>query len=1373
MFNPYNMQTSFPSENTASSSSSSSWRKGADPSQRSHETADSITYLDIPKPVSSIMADNRRLNGTPMDAKYTRDEVKAAVRTRRENRKNEERLNQQRKEILAKMQAGNGLTRYFFSVFPDGAPIPGITALEDCVLGIRHSKGRKLDTEITEAEVSRALELFADQVKWHNASLTPVGTVSEECVKGSTADTLTMRLETQRLRRKLSETTEQSEGLALLARIDKLVGQRVRATVEKQNAALYPEASGSGIPKRAAKWPESRFQHPKARGGHTKSTTQERIEAWAASERANERADARIKRQNEKTAKQLEWELGQEHAATLRKVFTPTDEELKGLKRSLKPENGGLAKPKENRGDGMKKIIEHLKAGSDSWSTDGNDCSEEQRTAQPLFYSPTKEILDTFKKAWGMPLIKSMFSETSPQETDVKGKGKAVDRSEAGDEAAKRERNLQAFEARQRQMEEDLVVDNGDSEHFLSDVLHDPHWTGRSNPDSFLRGRPQRSNETMSAVLGRASDLSEHEKQWERKEYWADSAAQMEVQLQRVKRQREEKPESETVASASKKTKTEAEADSNERVRKNFRAGFEKWKSENVKQATLAEAYQHLFKGKDGNPEVDQTSTPDDKAAGKQKVDVPYVANPPMTYAPRRQVFPTSNARSEDPEKGDAVSCNFWASPEKQLLNAEARDTSQEDLGSSVVGGLLEELPSIRTAKQSAAAWMHQGPTPPAETSDGRSQSTKEAFHEMMKRIKRGEEAQLQQAQTAAKALKDHAQGKIRSRGNLFGFHHPPPQNPYDTSSFGEAAHTPAGPSFRPGKQNETEKAPGQEKKESRGNGAEMPSGDRPIWATASAYPQPSQRHYLTPKQPSLYVDTLRGQYAPIIAASYGSYNVAPPATVSTPFPQPENRNEAKKTPGQEKNGHISHSYNQRPPLDLKHPYPYRPNYTSPYAPNWTGPSTPYYANWMNYASPSTLNYAAVPAFYSATPPTRPSYPTPYTPNHPLRHTACYDVPPAPVRTETTRAMAQPPRPAPKPPVDFELAYNTLAAKFQNLHISTAATVRALNEDLKRASTSVDRMIQKMAEKEAASSEAPQTSSATRPLYPDVGVPIPEEAADSVAEVDDEVGLYTEGNEPMSYCGPYVEDDEDSINHYNQDDPPTLMDSEEEESSDEDDEDDEDESSDEDDSSDEDESSDEEESSEEEDEDDDESSDEEDEDDDESSEGDQDESLNENEPSCEEESSCEDEPSYEEEPSHEDETVMENEPVMEPEQDETEEDEPEQEQCPCPECQCANASWSHIGGYDDEACDGEDMVCDCAESDDTLLDSCYCATCELLRESGAEVPEEVAVSVASSETEGEAAEVEIGDEDYCILDDEDRDAEQDDEYEWVGEDEFA
>ncbi|KAJ0338587.1 hypothetical protein KNSL1_012375 [Colletotrichum chrysophilum] len=1360
MFYPHNIHTSFPTKNTAqpqSSSSSSSWRKD-------NETEDSITYLDIPKPVSSIMADNRRLNGTPMDAKYTRDEVKAAVRTRRENRKNEERLNQQRKGILAKMQSDNGLTRYFFSVFPDGAPIPGITALEDCVLGIRHSEGRKLDTEITEAEVSRALELFADQVKWHNASLTPVGTVSEECVKGSTADTLTMWLETLRLRRKLSETTEHSEGLALQARIEKLVEKRVRATVEKQKAALYPEASGSGIPKRATKWPESRFQHPKTRGGHTESTTQERIEAWAAWERANDRADARIKRQNEKTAKQLEWELDQQHAATLKKMFTPTEEELKGLKRSLKPETDGLVKPKDKRGDGMKKIIEHLKAGSDSWSSDGNDGSEGQSTAQPLFYSPTKEILDTFKKAWNMPLIKSMFSEMSNPETDVKGKGKAVDRSGAEDEAAKRERSLQTLEVRQRQMEEDLVVDNGDKEHFLSDALHDPHWTGRSNPDSFLRGWPERSNETMLAVLGRASELSEQEKQWERKQYWADSAAQMDVQLQRVKRQREEKLESETVASASKKTKTktetEAEAESNERVRKNFRAGFEKWKSENVKQVTLAEAYQHLFKGKDSTAEVNHPNTPDDKAAGKQKIDVPYVANPPMTYAPRRQEFPTSNVRNEDPEKGDAVSCNFWASPERQLLNTKSRDTSQEDLGSSVVGGLLEEPPSICAAKQSAAAWMHQGPTPPAVTSDDQSRSKTEAFHEMMKRNKRSEDALLQQMRTAEKALKDHEQGKIRSRGTFFEVHNPPPQNPYDTSSLREAAHTPAGPSLRPGKQNGTEKAPGQEKKESRGNGAEMPSGDRPIWATASAYPQPAQRHYLTPKQPSLYVDTLRGQYAPIIAASYGSYNVAPPATVSTPFPQPENRNEAKKTPGQEKNGHISHSYNQRPSLDLKHPYPYRPNYTSPYAPNWTGPSTPYYANWMNYASPSTLNYAAVPAFYSATPPTRPSYPTPYTPNHPLRHTACYDVPPAPsvpppapVRTETTRAMAQPPRPAPKPPVDFELAYNTLAAKFQNLHISTAATVRALNEDLKRASTSVDRMIQKMAEKEAASSEAPQTSSATRPLYPDVGVPIPEEAADSVAEVDDEVGLYTEGNEPMSYCGPYVEDDEDSMNHYNQDDPPTLMDSEEEESSDEDDED---ESSDEDDSSDEDESSDEE-----------------DEDDDESSEGDQDESLNENEPSCEEESSCEDEPSYEEEPSHEDETVMENEPVMEPEQDETEENEPEQEQCPCPECQCANASWSHIGGYDDEACDGEDMVCDCAESDDTLLDSCYCATCELLRESGAEVPEEVAVSVASSVTEGETAEVEIDDEDYCILDDEDRDAEQDDEYEWVGENEFA
>ncbi|KAF4870941.1 hypothetical protein CGCSCA1_v009844 [Colletotrichum siamense] len=1095
MFNPYNIQTSFPTKNTASSSSSSSWRKGADPSQRSHETEDSITYLDIPKPVSSIMTDNRRLNGTPMDAKYTRDEVKAAVRTRRENRKNEERLNQQRKDILAKMQADDGLTRYFFSVFPDGAPIPGITALEDCVLGIRHSEGREIDTEITEAEVSRALELFADQVKWHNASLTPVGTVSEECVKGFTADTLTMRLETQRLRRKLSETTEQSEGLALQARIDELVEKRVRATVEKQKAALYPEASGSGIPKRVTKWPESRFQHPKTRGGHTKSTTQERIEAWAAWERANDRTETQIKRQNEKTAKQLAWELDQQHAATLRKVFTPTAEELKGLKRSLKPETDGLAKPKENRGDGMKKIIEHLKAGSDSWSADGNDGSEGQSPAQPLFYSPTKEILDTFKKAWNMPLIKSMFSEMSTPETDVKGKGKAVDRSEAEDKAAKRERNLQTFEARQRQMEEDHVVDNGDKEHFLSDVLHDPHWTGRSNPDSFLRGWPQRSNETMLAVLGRASELSEQEKQWERKQYWADSAAQMDVQLQRVKRQREEKLESDT-ASASKKTRTEteAEAESNERVRKNFRAGFEKWKSENVKQVTLAEAYQHLFKGKDSTAEVDRPNTPDDKAAGKQKVDVPYVANPPMTYAPRRQEFPTSNVRNEDPEKGDAVSCNFWASPERQLLDAKAGASSEEDLGSSVVGGLHEEPPSIRAAKKSAAAWMHQGPTPPAVTSDDRSQSTKEAFHEMMKRIKRGEEAQLQQAQTAAKALKDHEQGKIRSRGTCFEVHHPPPQNSYDTSSFGEAAQAPAGPSSRPGKQNETEKAPGQEKKESWGNGAEMPSGDRPIWSTTSAYPQPSQGHYPTPKRPSLYVDTLRGQFTPIIAASHGSYNVPPPATVSaekarmpaSPFPQPENRNEAKKIPDQEKNDYMSY-YNLRPCLDLKHPTPYRPNYTSPY--------TPYY-NWMNYASPSTLNYAAVPAFSSATPTNRPGYPTPYTPNHPLRHTACYDVPPAPslpppspIRTETTRATAQPPRPAPKPPVDFELAYNILAAKFQNLHISTAATVRALNEDLKRASTSVDRMIQKMVEKEVASSEAPQTSSATRPMYPDADVP--------------------------------------------------------------------------------------------------------------------------------------------------------------------------------------------------------------------------------------------------------------------------------------------
>ncbi|KAL3297219.1 hypothetical protein RB213_007820 [Colletotrichum asianum] len=1286
MFNPYNTPTSFPTKNTAqppSSSSSSSWRKGAGPSQRNDEAEDSITYLDIPKPVSSIMADNRRLNGTPMDAKYTRDEVKAAVRTRRENRKNEERLNQQRKEILTKMQADSGLTRYFFSVFPDGAPIPGITAVEDCVLGIRHSEGRKLDTEITEAEVSRALELFADQVKWHNASLTPVGTVSEECVKGSTADTLTMRLETQRLRRKLSETTEQSEGLALLARIDKLVEKRVRATVEKQKAALYPEASDSGIPKRATKWPESRFQHPKTRGWHMKSPTQERIEAWAAWERANERTEARIKRQNEKTAKQLEWELDQQHAATLKKVFTPTDEELKGLKRSLKPETDGLAKPKDNRGDGMKKIIEHLKAGSDSWSTDGNDGSEGQSTAQPLFYSPTKEILDTFKKAWNLPLIKSMFSEMSTPETDVKGKGKAVDRSEAEDEAAKRERNLQTFEARQRQME-DLVVDNDGREHFLSDVLHDQHWTGRSNPDSFLRGWPQRSNETMLAVLGRASELSEQEKQWERKQYWADSAAQMDVQLQRVKRQREEKPESETVASASKKTKTEAEAASNERVRKNFRAGFEKWKSENVKQVTLAEAYQHLFKGKDSNAEVDQTNTPDDKAVGKQKIGTPYVANPPMTYAPRRQVFPTSNVRNEDPEKGDAVSCNFWASPERQLLNAEGRDTSQEDLGSSAAGGLDEEPPSIRAAKQSAAAWMHQGPTPPAVASDGGSQSTKEAFHEMMKRNKRSEDALLQQIRTAEKALKDLEQGKIRSRGTCLGFHHPPPQSPYDTSSLREAAQTPTGPSSRPWKQNETEKAPEREKKNNQGNGAEMPCGDRPIWRPASAYPQPLQEHYPTPKRPLLYT------LPPVFAASHDSYDIPPP-TVSTekarmsasPFPQPENRKEAKKTPDQEKNDHMSYPYNLRPCLDLKHPTPYRPNYTSPYAPNCTGPSTPYYANWMNYASPSTLNYAAVPAFSSATPPTRPSYPTPYTSNHPLRHTACYDVPtppsvppPAPVRTETTRATAQPPRPAPKPPVDFELAYNTLAAKFQNLHISTAATVRALNEDLKRASTSVDRMIQKMAEVEASSSEAPQTSSATRPLYPDMDVP--EEAADSVAEVGDEVEQCAQENEPVRhsfYYEPYVEDDEDSI-------------------------------------------------------------------------------VMENEPVMEE---------PEQDETEQDET----------EQDETEQDEPEQEQCPCPECQCANASWSRIGGYDDEACDDEDMVCDCAESDDLLLDSCYCATCELLRESGAEVPEEVAVSGASSETEGETAEVEIDDEDYCILDDEDRDAEQDDEYEWVGEDEFA
>ncbi|KAH0428617.1 hypothetical protein CcaCcLH18_08883 [Colletotrichum camelliae] len=1321
MYNPYNIHTTFPIKTTAQpqsfSSSSSSWNPRADPLKRSHETADSTTLLspNVPKPVS-------------------------ATRTRRENRKNEERLQQQREEILTKMQADNGPTRYFFSVFPDGAPIPGITALEDCVYGIRHKQGRELDMEITEAEVSRALELFADQVKWHNASLTPVGTASEECVKGSTADTLAMRLETLRLRGELERTKNVGERAALQARINTLLDKRVRATIEKQRTAMYPEASGSGTIKRATKRPESRFTHRKTIGWRTKPMPQDKIAAWAAWDRIDDRTDARIQRQNEETAKELDQRLDQEYDAALKMVFTPRDEERKVLMspfKEQKEEIDGLAKRKANH---------------------GNANFEEQRTAQFGYYPRTKDLLDALGKAWNLPPMQPTPSETLPRETDLKGKGKAVDRSGAENEAAMGERNLQNFEARQCKMVENLGVGDGDKKPSVSDALRDPGF--------FLSGWPRRSNETTLAVPERASDLLKQEMQWERKQHWADSATQMDLRLREMTKRLREKLESEaawvskktiavatgfksssakviaseTVASKKTNTEIEAEANSNELVRKNFRAGFEKWKSENVKRVHWEEACQEVFKANAG---VDQTNTSEGRTAEK-KVDVPYLANAPMTYERHRQVFPTSNVRNEDPEKGHDVSCNFWASPERQLLNQGARDRSEEDLCCDVSDSDQEPEDDQETSAmslgqpepgaESAAGWMHQSPKSPTATSDSWS-----------------------------------------------SWLYPPlPQSQYDASSSRETAQTPAGPSSRP------------------------PRGHVPPLSSPARDP-----------------------------ISYSSYYTSPTAPVSTekarvptsPILQPENRNEAKKAPEKEKkNGEIPSVQDQRPSLDVRPPSPFYQNYESWFTPFETYPLSTY---------------------RTGLPLTRPNHPSPCRPY--------YAPPPVPALTEAARATAQSPPPPPEPAFNFELAFNIITAKLKNLHISTEATVRSLNEDLKRASTSVDKMIQKMRDKDAASPYTPpvatQNSTALYPLPSYVGMTdnVPKKAGDSVAEAGNKVEQYKQEIKPMGYFigqgdrGGWITaaraddfkpkgdadvgDEGEEIfangsaedcggdefeSPYDQHDPPTLEPYEDEssegdESSEEYESSDEEESSDEDDDDD-DKSSDEEGSSDEE-----ESSDEDDEDGDESSEDDYDEASDEDEPSYKDEPSYDDEPVYEDEPLYEDDLAHEEEPSYEedpsyedepicqgetledePEEDEPEEDEPEEQDQPSEQfntecCQCANASWSYIGDYEDEACDGECMACACEECDEpclceTPLDSCCCATCEYFHELGAEVSGEAAVSDASSETEGEMTEVEIDDEDYCIIyDDEDyciiydddRDAEQDDEYEWVDGDDFA